>query len=59
MSKVISKNWWIVKEKKEWIVKHLTWKERDDIKVLTTFYWDNPNSAEIYRDYLINRHKEE
>jgi hypothetical protein len=53
MSKVIAKNWWIVREKKEFIIKHLTWKEMEKFKLATSFYWKTEESADNYRRYLI------
>jgi hypothetical protein len=57
---VISKNWWIVREKKSLVVKKLTWKEMEQVKVATKLYWseDKEATAHIYREYLITKHKE-
>ena len=55
MAKQRVKRYWIVYENNEKVIKHLTFKEKEKHKLATKFFWDNPDSAERYKNYLNTR----
>lgn len=53
------KQYWLVYNKKDVDVQLLSFKEMEDVKLRTKFYFDNELTAKNYLTYLNNRRMED
>jgi len=53
------KRFWIVKEKKTKVIKHLTWKEMESVTLITKLFFYTEEVASKYLTYLNTRKMEE